>query len=193
MATLKQEMKTKESKVKETKGKQSIGFLRASERANTAVCDVPLNFLSDLGIMPEQMESLKVASHKFIGGMYEKLDSMAEAPGKVYDSIGAKFASLGAPKPKKAAQTPVVKPKPAAKKAAEAKKSSPKSAAKAAPKAKSKAPAKPKAAAKTKAAAKSKAAAKPKSAAKVEPKPKADPTRQPIGAMKAPRPGEGIH
>lgn len=172
------ESTAKESKAKESMTKKSIGFLRASERANIAASEIPLNFLSDLGIMTDQIDSYKKLNRKFINGMYARVYAVAEAPGKFMDSLAAKMSPA-----KKATPTPVVKPKPEPKKASS--KAKPNAAVKAKPKAK--------AAPKPKAAAKPKVPAKPKETVKAVSKPKANPTAQPIGAMKTPGPSGGIH
>jgi hypothetical protein len=138
---------------------ESIGFLRAAEKAQISVVDIPLTFFEDIGMAPDKMQSAKDLNRRFIGGMYKKLDGFtmkfgdaAGAPGRLMGSLVDKLQEAAGSEAKQA-------------------KSKPKAAA---PKAKAKAKAAaPKAKAKAKAAA-PKAKAKPKTAApKAKSKPKA--------------------
>jgi hypothetical protein len=182
MTTQQKVQKTPAKKAQAAKPGGSIGFLKAAEKAHVAVSDIPLTFMSDLGIMSDQMESAKAVNRKFVGGMYEYLGEVTQAPGKMTDYIVAKVKGAvsdvaGKPVVKKSASAKApakAKPKAAVKAKAPAKtpaKAKPKVAAKAnAPaKAKPKAAAKAKTPVKTPAKAKPKAVAKPKVPAKVEP------------------------
>lgn len=144
-------MATNKSKAKSAdKAKESIGILRAAEKAHVSVGDIPLEFLSDLGILPDQMDMAKNLNRKVIGIVYDTASDMAEAPGKLVGFVAGKLKSddKKATRKKPVAKEPVAK-EPVAKKPAKTK-----------PAAKAKAPAKPKTAAKPKAAAKPKVAAK---------------------------------
>jgi chemotaxis protein histidine kinase CheA len=145
---------------------ESIGFLRAAEKAQISVVDIPLTFFEDIGMAPDKMQSAKDLNRRFIGGMYKKLDGFtmkfgdaAGAPGRLMGSLVDKLQEAAGSEAKQA------KAKAAAPKAkAKAKAAAPKAKAKAkpkaaAPKAKSKSKSKPKAAA-PKAKAKAKAAAR---------------------------------
>jgi Tfp pilus assembly protein FimV len=185
MAT-KQEKKVKveqpqaEKASTETKG--SIGIIRASEKAHLSVTNIPLDFMSDIGIMPKQMEFIKDANGMLVGSVYTVVDAAVQVPGKLAKFVFRKVtksddkAAVAKPKAEKEKGKEIVKAK--AKPKAAAKAAKPKVAAKpkaAAKSAKSKVAAKPKTVAK---AAKPKVAAKPKAAVaqaapKVVAKPKA--------------------
>ncbi len=145
---------------------ESIGFLRAAEKAQISVVDIPLTFFEDIGMAPDKMQSAKDLNRRFIGGMYKKLDGFtvkfgdaAGAPGRLMGSLVDKLQEAAGSEAKQAKS----KPKAAAPKAkAKAKAAAPKAKAKAKPKAaapKAKSKSKPKAAA-PKAKAKAKAAAR---------------------------------
>jgi chemotaxis protein histidine kinase CheA len=149
---------------------ESIGFLRAAEKAQISVVDIPLTFFEDIGMAPDKMQSAKDLNRRFIGGMYKKLDGFtvkfgdaAGAPGRLMGSLVDKLQEAAGSEAKQAKAK--AKAKAAAPKAkAKAKAAAPKAKAKAkpkaaAPKAKSKSKSKPKAAA-PKAKAKAKAAAR---------------------------------
>ena len=66
MATKDQDTKTKAAKAPPKKARaskverkpgESIGFLRAAEKAHVDVVDIPLTFFEDLGIAPDRMKS----------------------------------------------------------------------------------------------------------------------------------------
>ena len=145
---------------------ESIGFLRAAEKAQISVVDIPLTFFEDIGMAPDKMQSAKDLNRRFIGGMYKKLDGFtmkfgdaAGAPGRLMGSLVDKLQEAAGSEAKQAK----AKAKAAAPKAkAKAKAAAPKAKAKAKPKAaapKAKSKSKPKAAA-PKAKAKAKAAAR---------------------------------
>jgi hypothetical protein len=149
-----------------SKSQGSIGFLRASQNAHVAVGDIPLTFLADLGIMSDKVQSAKDFNRRFIGGMYERLDSVATKIGDVV-TAPAKLAGALIDKLQQSSASDVKVVRPAVKAAApKARKPAPKAKTKAAPKAKAKA-ATPKAKART-----AKPKAKPKVSAKAS-KPKA--------------------
>jgi len=144
----------------EGKKSDSIGFLRAAEKAHIAVMDIPLDFFADLGMFPEKVRSTKDLSRRFIGGMYKNLDSVSTKIGNVLGAPGRMVGGL-VDKMQHGSATPsaVVRPKansgkekPAVKKAAPKAKST-------APKAKAKV-GKPKSKAKSAAASGAKAAKK---------------------------------
>jgi hypothetical protein len=151
------------------KKSDSIGFLRAAEKAHLAVMDIPLDFFADLGMFPERVRSTKDMSRRFISGMYNNLDSASTKIGNVFGAPGRLVGGL-VDKLQQGSATPnaVVRPKAkSAKEKSVAKKTQPKAKA-AAPKAKAKAAAlkakakagKPKSKAKSAAASGAKAAKK---------------------------------
>jgi hypothetical protein len=149
-----------------SKQKESIGLLAATEKMHISVIEIPLTFMTDLGIAPDKVKSARKLNKKFVGGMYENFDDMAT---KISDTVSAPAKLIGTliDKLQEASDAKGPKAKPA--------KSKPKAKVAAKPKA----AAKPKVASKPKVTAKPKAkvAAKPKAAtkakAKVAPKPKA--------------------
>jgi histone H1/5 len=149
-----------------SKQKESIGLLAATQKMHISVIEIPLTFMTDLGIAPDKVKSARKLNKKFVGGMYENFDDMAT---KISDTVSAPAKLIGTliDKLQEASDAKGPKAKPA--------KSKPKAKVAAKPKA----AAKPKVASKPKVTAKPKAkvAAKPKAAtkvkAKVAPKPKA--------------------
>jgi hypothetical protein len=191
-------MTSKDQKVKaqakkpaaKDKSKESIGFLRAAEKAQIAVGEIPLDFFIDVGVATNKMKSAKKMNRKIFKAIYEKLEAVsgvmptAAAENLMKQLKKAMAANKKTAKPK-AATEPKAKVKsitvvkqPAAKKAAAkpkaaARKAAPKAkaaASKAAPKAASKAKAAPKAASKAKAAPKAASKAKAAPAKKAVPR-----------------------
>ena len=167
--TAKAPAKKKPAAKAERKSAESIGFLRAAEKAHVGVVDIPLTFFQDLGIAPDRMKSAKKLNRKFISGMYERLDnftdsmgSVAGAPVKLLGSIVEKFNKVAEPKPAAKSKAKATKVKPKPKKAAA--KAKPKATAAKSKKAAATAKAKPKAAA-TKAKSRARPATKSKAAA----------------------------
>jgi len=76
----------------QSKESDSIGFLRAAEKAHIAVMDIPLDFFADLGMFPERVRSTKDLSRRFIGGMYKNLDSVST---KISNAFGAPGRFVG--------------------------------------------------------------------------------------------------
>ena len=112
-------MSKKQDKTTQSK---SVGFMKAAKRAHIAVSDIPADFFADLGMFEKQMKSAKDFNRRFINSMYDRLEGVAEAPGKFYGAIGAKLkgtAKAAAPakatKPKAVTRQPKPKAKPKAK------------------------------------------------------------------------------
>jgi hypothetical protein len=105
-------MTKKQDKTVKDKG---VGFLKAAQKAHIAVCDIPLDFFADLGMFEKQVKSAKDFNRRFINSMYNRLEGMAEAPGKFYGAIGAKLrgTTKAAAPAKEAKPKAVVRPEKA--------------------------------------------------------------------------------
>lgn len=156
-------------KASKSTASDSIGFLRAAEKAQIAVGEVPLNFFIDLGLATDKMKSAKKMNRKIFKAIYEKLEHASDAiPTEVLDSLLKQLKKAMATDNKSTkSKATVMAAKPASKPASKAVAPKPKAKAKAKPAAsKAKAKAKPKAKAKTKTKAKAKPKAKTKAKTK---------------------------